>query len=354
MQRTDAEDRRAGDTGTYAEYAEAGGQYTSAQWKDARYFLRRAGQDVVASVRGPRLQRKEERKPEPLPSAADYDGDVAAYYEAVKAVTKAKIGLVDKPTTIEWTAPDDNWCGFVFLGDIHIGGLIDYDQLEADIAIIRDTPGLRCILTGDYSERFEGSGKLQHAMAGDIVPGSDDQEILVLYSLSGLAGLTDLVLAGNHDDFGGGEGVRRLAKRLGAVYVTQAGCMFKASVGSEQYVLYIKHQYTGASRISTSNEGRRFWTEFGVAGEYTNADVTVLAHLHQPDTHQVERKGNTITHLRGGTYKTVDPWARKGGYSPAYGPALVLLNPREHEVIPFHGPLWRRGVQMLGWLRNGR
>ena len=352
MQRTDAEDRRAGDSTSFAKYAEAGGQYTSAQWRDARYTLRKKGQDVVVSKRESYVPPSPLPEPEsePLPSAADYDGDVAAYYEAVKSVTKAKIGLVDKPTTIEWTAPDDNWCGFVFLGDLHVGGLIDYEQLETDLDDIEATEGLHLVGTGDYADRFEHSGKIVHAMAGDTVPGSDDQELLVVHVLRRCSKWR-AVLAGNHDDWGSGEVVRRLARQLKAEYVSQAGCSLKVNVGSERYILYLKHQYTGSSRISTSNESRRFWHEWA---DWENGDVTVVAHLHQPDTHQVERKGQTVSHLRGGTYKTVDPWARKGGYSPAYGPALVLLNPREHEVIPFHGPQWRRGVQMLGWLRKGR
>jgi hypothetical protein len=302
----------------------------------------RMGLAANQSVSGPTYELPQ------LPASEDYEGDVEAYYEAVKQITAAKINLVDKPTTIEWTAPDNNWTGIVFVGDIHIGGLIDYRQLEHDLDTINETPGLHVIGMGDYSERFEGAGKLQHAMSGDTVPGSDDQEMLVHHVL-GRCTKWVAILAGNHDEFGGGEGVRRLAKRVGASYVSQAGSSLKAVVNAERYVIYLKHQYVGASRISTSNEGRRFWTEWA---DFENADVTVLAHLHQPDTHQVERKGQTVAHMRGGTYKTVDPWARKGGYCPAYGPSLILLNPHEHEVLPFHGPNWRRGVQMLQHLRE--
>lgn len=286
--------------------------------------------------------------PPKLPDSGEYD-DIETYYQAVKTITAAKINLVDGPTAIEWTAPDNKWTGIVFIGDIHIGGLIDYSELEHDLSLVEATDGLFCLGMGDYSERFGETGKLQHAMAGDTVPGADDQELLILHILGRCSKWLG-VLAGNHDDFGSGEGVRRLAKHLACPYVSQAGASFRVNAGVERYVLYLKHQYTGASRISTSNEGRRFWTEWA---DFENADVTVLAHLHQPDTHQVERKGQTVSHLRGGTYKTIDPWARRGGYSPAYGPSLILLNPDNHEVIPFHGPQWRRGVEMLGHLRKG-
>jgi hypothetical protein len=340
---TPAETELALMSDTFVAYQEAGGTRSEQAWSGKRFRL---GLSTSEAYAPPAIE------PRDLPDPSDYEGDIAAYYEAVKAVTNAKIRLVDQPIVINWQSPDPNWTGIVFLGDIHIGGLIDYQQLEHDLALIESTSGLFCVGMGDYSERFEGAGKLQHAMAGDTVPGSDDQELLVLYAL-GQCRSWIAALAGNHDDFGGGEGVRRLAKHLACSYVSQAGACLKITVGSERYVLYVKHQYTGASRISTSNEGRRFWTEFGIPGQHENADVTVLAHLHQPDTHQVERKGNTIAHLRGGTYKTVDPWARKSGYTPAYGPSMVIFNPHAHEFLPFHGPNWRYGVAMLKGLRSG-
>ena len=48
----------------------------------------------------------------------------------------------------------------------------------------------------------------------------------------------------------------------------------------------------------------------------------------------------------------VDDYAAKGGYEPAYGPSLVLLNPREHVFLPFHGPHWKYGVRFLQFLRS--
>jgi hypothetical protein len=72
----------------------------------------------------------------------------------------------------------------------------------------------------------------------------------------------------------------------------------------------------------------------------------------KPDTHQKEIKTQTVAHLRGGTYKSYDPYASKNGYVPEYGVPLVLLNPDEKEIIPFHARNWKRGVEMLGMLRG--
>jgi hypothetical protein len=337
---TPAETELAYQHETYEAYQAAGGTRVHGAWagKRARLGL---GIGIGANPM-PTLT------PE-LPDPSEYEGDVGAYYEAVKAITTAKIRIVDKPTVEHWAAPDPNWTGIVFLGDIHVGGMIDYQQLENDLETIQGADGLYVIGMGDYADNFERAGKLLHAMSGDTVPGSEDQEMLVQYVLSRCDKWL-ACLAGNHDDWGGGDGVRRLAKILGCPYISQAGCSFKVGIGSERYTLYLKHQYSGTSRISTSNDGRRFWTEWA---DFENGDVTVLAHLHEPNTHSVERKGQTVSHLRGGTYKLVDPWARKGGYCPAYGPTMVLLSPHDHTIIPWHGPLWRYGVAMLKGLRGG-
>jgi hypothetical protein len=326
---------------TFEAYREAGGTRGRDAWAAKRFRLGRTNSpDTPPAI-----------EPPDLPDPSDYD-TTEAYWQAYKQITRARMAMEEAPIAVNWTAPDPNWTGIVFVGDLHIGGLIDADQLEADIATINRTDGLYVVGMGDYADNFERAGKLAHAMSGDAVPGSDDQELLVRHVLGGCQKWLAL-LAGNHDDWGSSGVVRRLAKTLGGVYVSQAGCAYTVAVGNQRYVLYLKHQYVGNSRISTSNEGRRFWTEFGVPGQHVNADVTVLAHLHQPDTHQVERKGNTIAHMRIGTYKTHDPWARKGGYTPAYGPGMLLLNPDKHEFIPIHGTLWRYGVAMLKGLRSG-
>jgi hypothetical protein len=281
-----------------------------------------------------------------LPTLTDYASE-GALWDAYKTMVSVQLGRADAPSTHEWTSPDTGWLGLVFLGDLHIGGLIDAEQLERDLDLIQRTDGLYAIGMGDYGERFQHSGKITHAMSGNPVPASDDQEVLVRYVL-GRCGKWIAVLAGNHDDWGSEGVVPRLGDSLGCPSVGQAGCTFRVMVGAQRYILYLKHQYAGGGR-GTSNDGKRFWNEHP---DFENAHVTVLAHLHEPNTHMVERKGQTVIHLRGGTYKTVDPWARKGGYCPDYGPSIILLNPNETEVLAFHGKQWRHGVSYLTSLRG--
>ena len=311
---------------------------------------------AFSSLRKVELQKQraatltEEEPPDAaiLPERGDALTD--AWYETVKAHTSLQIARKDRIRTVEVTIPGDAWVGIAFVGDIHIGGLIDYDLLEADLRLIEEVDGLYAVGMGDYGNFFGSAGKLAHAMSHDTVPDSTDQLDLCAHVLS----FNSKWLAlgeGNHDGWAGSRGIERLAEHLDAQYFSQAGCAFKVKVGNQRYISYLKHTWRGHSNINTSNESRRFWAEFP---EWENADFTVLAHFHQPDTHTVEKKGQSVGHLRGGTYKLVDDYAAKGGYEPAYGPSLVLLNPSEHVFLPWHGPQWKYGVDYLRRLRGDK
>jgi hypothetical protein len=258
--------------------------------------------------------------------------------------------LKEETKTIEWTAPVDGWIGLAFPGDTHIGGPINYKQLKADLDLIEATDGLWCVGIGDYSNQFQAARKLLHAMAGDIVPGSEDQMLLVKHYL-GRTSKWIALLEGNHDAWAGSSGLKSLSSLLGCQFVSEAGCSLQATVGRQRYLGLAKHQWTGNSQLSTSNSGRRMLNEFG-DGNDVQPDFTVTGHFHQPDTHQKEVRGKTVIHLRGGTYKTYDPYASKNGFIPEYGIPLVLLNPDEEEILPFHARNWKRGVQILGMLRS--
>jgi hypothetical protein len=270
------------------------------------------------------------------------------YYALVKQISNVQRLRKEETKTIEWTAPVDGWIGLAFPGDLHIGGPIDYDQLEADLDLIEATDGLWCVGLGDYSNNFQAAAKLLKAMAEDVVPGSEDQMALVAHVM-GRTSKWLAILEGNHDTWSGSAGLKTLSRLLGADHISEAGCSIKMTVGHQRYVGYLKHSWKGHSNLNTSNESRRMWNEFP---EWENADFTVLAHYHQPDTHQKEIKTQTVVHLRGGTYKSYDPYASKNGYVPEYGVPLVLLNPDAKEIIPFHARNWRRGVEMLGMLRS--
>lgn len=348
---TEADDALVLAATSWEHYQQLGGTLEPGQVRNRRQRLKEMGHPVPVWGSGRNVKRNaDDPDPPPPPPVLPERGDRALdeWYDLIKRLSDVTQLRKTETTTIEWTSPVDGWVGLAFPGDLHIGGVIDYGQLEADLDLIEATEGLWCIGLGDYSNNFQAAAKLLKAMAEDVVPGSEDQMELVAYVMGRTRKWLG-ILEGNHDGWSGSAGLKALALRLNCAFVSEAGCSLKVSVGSQRYVGYLKHQWKGHSNINTSNESRRMWNEFP---EWENADFTVLAHYHQPDTHQKEIKTQTVTHLRGGTYKQHDPYARRHGYVPEYGIPLILLNPDEKEMIPFHARNWRRGVEMLHWLRG--
>lgn len=335
---------------SWDDYLARGGQRTRSQVRNRRVWLAEHGYTVPAWGSGPTARPESPPEPEPASSGLPERGNtpIDEYYRLVKQISGVSRHLKAETRTIEWSPPVPGWVGLAFPGDLHIGGPIDYDQLEADLDTIETTDGLWCVGLGDYANNFQAASKLLKAMAEDVVPGSEDQMLLVAHVMRRTSKWLG-ILAGNHDGWSGSSGLQALARELDCPYVSEAGCSLKVRVGDVRYVGYLKHQFKGHSNLNTSNESRRMWNEFP---EWENADFTVLAHYHQPDTHQKEIKTQTVAHLRGGTYKSYDPYASKHGYVPEYGIPLVLLNPTEREVIPFHARNWRRGLELLRWLRS--
>jgi hypothetical protein len=286
--------------------------------------------------------------PEALELPERGDRALDEYYALVKQISNVQRLRKEETKTIEWTAPVDGWIGLAFPGDLHIGGPIDYDQLEADLDLIEATDGLWCVGLGDYSNNFQAAAKLLKAMSEDVVPGSEDQMALVAHVM-GRTTKWVAILEGNHDTWSGSAGLRALAQRLDCSFISEAGCSFKLTTGSQRYVGYLKHSWRGNSNLNTSNASRRMWNEFP---EWENADFTVVGHFHQPDTHAKEIKTQTVTHLRGGTYKIYDAYASKNGYVPEYGIPLVLMNPDKKQHIGFHARDWHFGIWVLNQLRE--
>jgi hypothetical protein len=359
---TPDEDAELNAVSSYAEYASRGGTRSAGSCASRRCILKQQGVEVPHWERGGHAAWAKERVAAgmQLESSArvqlesqlelpERDGlPIDRYYSLVKQISDVTRERKAETKVIEWTAPTDGWIGIAFPGDLHIGGPIDYQRLEDDLDLIEATDGLWCVGLGDYSNNFQAAAKLLKAMAEDVVPGSEDQMELVAHVMRRTTKWL-AILEGNHDTWSGSAGLKKLSQHLGAVHIAEAGCSLKVTTGHQRYVGYLKHQWKGHSNLNTSNESRRMWNEFP---EWENADFTVLAHYHQPDTHSKEIKTQTVTHLRGGTYKSYDPYASKNGYVPEYGIPLVLLNPHEKEIITYHARNWRRGVEHLGWLRG--
>lgn len=287
--------------------------------------------------------------PRPEPRQADWEALFASLENA--EVARSRLSPTDEVAHV--TAPDPLSFGVAFMSDIHAGAQgVDYPRFARDLATIADTDGLGVIVNGDLWENAKHMSKAGSALYHGLFNSPREQ---FYYTLTRFTPIRDKILAiagGNHDARDGQAGIDRLpdlCQRLGTVYFSERGGTLYLTVGQQEYVIVVKHQYGGQSKINKSNSARRMWTEWPHAWE--SADVIALAHLHEPDLHQTMQRGRDVVWLRSGTFKTHDEWAESRGYKPSYGVPIVVFSPSARKMIPFAD--FEAGVRYLRMARAG-
>lgn len=277
-----------------------------------------------------------------------------ALFSALEDVSPERegLGLTQERTT--FTSHDNRPIGIAFVGDIHAGNDgVMYKRFKSDMQRIRDTEGLFAVGMGDYMDNFKPQAKsgtgMYHALFADPV----EQLQFITMRLEIAKGKWLALAQGNHDawDFkwAGIDRLPALAQHLETAYFSERGGTVKVLLGDQTYNIVVKHDYRGKSQINKSNSQRRMFDDYP---EWGNADVICLAHLHEPLTEQVLRRGRTVTYLRSGTYKIHDPWAEAAGYTPTYGVPVVVLYPETRKIVAFHGEHFEEAVAFLNAIRN--
>lgn len=290
--------------------------------------------------------------PNDAPDPEDYD----AYFEKLIEADELERKL---GTTVSELAVDlgDAPVALAFLSDTHIGaGGVEYRRLQDDLALLRDTEGLYGIFNGDVIENTKTHTKSASALYSALVSKPRHQLEWAKRLFAIADGKWLAWTQGNHDAFdyraAGVDRIPDLAESLRVPYFSEKGGTIRVTVGGVEYVLVVKHQYQGQSKISKSNSARRLWDEWPNA--WDNADVVALAHLHEPDQHVTLRRGRDVHWLRSGTYKTTDEWAENQGYKPTYGVPVVILYPGQRKILSFHGSHFREAVEIFTGVRGGR
>lgn len=264
----------------------------------------------------------------------DADEDLRDYWTATKAMMSVQARRQARNRELTYDLGDD-YALLVFFGDTHIGGFIDADRLEADIARMAETPRVFPIFMGDAIDNYKTHGKAASGLYATAIPNPADQFAIAKLVLEPLKGRMLAFLAGNHDDgwdykAAGIARIPDLADHLETPYVSEAGASLKLGVGGERYVVNVKHQWRGMSVLNKSNVTRRMWDEFP---EWENADAVCIGHFHELDVHDTSKRGRPVKLLRSGTYKhLMDGYAESGGFTPAYGVPTLLLDPHRHVV----------------------
>lgn len=258
--------------------------------------------------------------------------DLAAYWQAMKQIMSVQVRRRQGVRNLSYSLGKDA-VGIVLMSDLHIGAMIDAEQLEEDIRVIAETDGLYCILLGDVLENAKPHGKAASSMFSTVIPSPKDQFEIAKMILEPLRGKCLAFLEGNHEsrDYknSGIDRLPALAEHLGAPYVTEAGASLKLNVGDESYRFHVKHQWRGASVINKSNVTRRMWEEYP---EFESADLVAIGHFHEPDYHRTRKRGEWVHLVKLGAYKVLDGYSEALGFASAYGVGVAVLDPERHDV----------------------
>ncbi len=288
-----------------------------------------------SEVESPTVVEYESSEPEPFGFRdRDEDEDVRDYWEAQKKAIAAHQRRLEKRSNrvIPYTTDDpDQPFGIFFFGDTHIGsnGILA-DRMEHEFDLMRqacETLGARLVFMGDAIENAKIHGKAAPAVYDQGIPPASQREVADML-FSPLAPYFLAFLEGNHDARDAHQGgigwMAEFAKRIGVPYVSEAGCAIHLTHGFQRYTIFTKHDWRGKSQINKTNSLRRFWQEYP---DWENADVGVLAHLHEPISEEVQMRGRPVHWLRTGSLKVHDSYAERNGYTPQPGTGCVIFWP---------------------------
>lgn len=295
-------------------------------------YLRQQRRARAAEGSQPVAPVKTVTSPMPDPNEDEWEELFSSLERADRA--RKYLSPTEETTHVSLSGP----VAIAFMSDVHIGaGGVDYARFRADLDLIRETPDLYFLINGDLLENAKPQMKSGNALYHSLFSSPREQ---VAYARSRLTPVRDKLLVltqGNHDARDGMmAGIDRLpdiAKELQAPYFTEKGGTIYLNVDGQDYVIVVKHQYGGQSKITKSNSARRLWTEW--PNSWESADVVALAHLHEPDLYLTQQRGQDVVWLRGGTYKVHDEWAESKGYKPTYGVPTVVFMPGERKMVPF-------------------
>lgn len=282
------------------------------------------------------------------------DEEYEEFFGLIEQAGAARLLLSPTQESTEFLADDERLpVAIAFTGDWHCGASgVRYDWLRRDLELIRDTPGLYAVGMGDWLEGVLTTTKAASALYSGLFNDGGSQEVYVLKRSSICKGKWLAVLSGNHDEWiyraAGITRMDQLAGELDAPHFSQGGGTIFATVGGQRYVIGVRHNVTGNSRLNTTNAQRRAFDDWP---EWENCDLICVAHLHYNDLHIQPRRGGRCVYLRSGTYKVADGYARDHGFTPEWGVPLAILLPDRKRIIAWRGDDFLDALSYFGWLR---
>jgi hypothetical protein len=278
------------------------------------------------------------------------DEEWLAYFDQKESADALALANTTLQREAEWTPLGNLPVGVVFTGDWHLGAHgVDYDALDFNLRTIQTTPGLYAVGMGDYLEGVSVYDKARGSLYTGAYNDPEEQDESVRLRASRLRGKWLGWCAGNHDEMHarhtGMPRTKAMAETLGCPYFGEGGGTIYANVGSQRYVLGVRHHFGG----KTSNTVRRMIDEWPA---WERLHVAVMAHLHFNEIQAFPRNGERCWGLRSGTFKTFDEYGESHGFRSDLGTPMVILFPSQERVLAFSGADFDVGVSVLKTLRR--
>lgn len=279
-------------------------------------------------TRKPKPKPKPRRQVKPVVTSEYQPPETSGRWEQIAEENAEKIRRVQQQGRIS-VSFSHGLVGLVAVSDQHIapGTACDMRRMKADAELIRDTPGLYCVLGGDGVDNH-----IKHRSA--VLHGKAIETQWELYEeyLAILGPKVLAVISGNHDhwtqQFAGVDMVARLAKN-GSVCYAPHEAFLTVRVGPQTYRVAIRHQYRFNSATNQTNAVKRWW-DMGPE----EWDIGILCHHHESALEPFVRHGKTRWAARPGSYQVTSDHSRQYGFNDTRPtcPTFILFPDRNHVI----------------------
>ncbi len=219
-----------------------------------------------------------------------------------------------------------------FVSDQHISvhAPVEMEMMESDAKLIRDTPGMFCVLAGDA---IDNHIKHHSAMINARTNPREQYRLFDTY-LGWLESKVLAMISGNHDDwtgaFAGVDVLESIAKSR-RVHFTPDEIRIALKLPGYTYQIAARHQYRFNSTLNNTHSMKQ-WYRFGPAP----FDIGCLAHLHELALEPVFMHDLQRWVCRPGSYQYNSKYSQQYGFNGnAPGCPTFVIYPDHREIVGF-------------------
>jgi predicted MPP superfamily phosphohydrolase len=219
-------------------------------------------------------------------------------------------------------------CAVAFMADMHIGSEgTDYEALDRDINIIRNTENMYAIVGGDV-----GDLHIKHpaaVLAQKVTP--EHQWLWIADVLKRLSPKILAMVAGNHELWtyavANFDPLRQIADKINVPY-NRHELPIDIKLAHQTYRILIRHKYRFNSSANPSNSPKQLCRK-----GRTDADVYVVCDKHEATAEPFSHLGRWRWAVRPSGYQVESEFGMTGGWH-GVNPVTpcIVFDPRNHDM----------------------